>query len=98
MYVRVSVHGISLCSGANKGTVAVGDTFLFATHSTASKIDLSHSLDQFANSKSTPQQLTAVGDAYCATHPLPYYRCYLGGGLEEKAASRLISCSKSTNM
>lgn len=99
MYVRVSVHNVTLFYGGNnKGTVAVGDTFLFAAHSTTSKIDLTHSLDQSNGSKITPPPVTLLGDAVCVTHPLPYYRCFLGGDLEERACSRLLNCTRSANM
>ena len=94
------MHNVTLGSAGanNRGTVAVGDTFLFATHSTSSKIDLTHSLDQFSGVKTSPPHVSLLGDAVCITHPLPYYRCYLGGDIEERATSRLLNCSRSANL
>lgn len=88
----MSVHGVALGGGA-VGTVAVGDTFLFSCNSTVSSVDTSYSIE----STSTRQlRLPLVQDGFCVTHALPYYRCLLGGGLEEKAAQRLIACSRSS--
>jgi len=38
-----------------------------------------------------------VSDSVCATHWLPYYRCFVGAGVEERAALRILSCARSTH-
>ena len=88
VYVRVSVSGIVLGEGDITGTVAVGDTFLFAPVHESISVASSH--NKFV--------LPLISDAYCVTHAVPYYRCILGNGAEEITAQRLLRCTRSLHM
>lgn len=86
------MHGIALSGERGSvGTVAVGDTFLFSANSTVSTVDLTLSAPAGADVLLLP----LASDGFCITHTLPYYRCYLGGGIEEQAALRVVACSRS---
>eukprot|EP01038_Epipyxis_sp_PR26KG_P009383 gene9383-12642_t len=100
VYIRAAVYGIALNdSSSSVGTVAVGDTFLFSSLSTQNKIEISSKLFNVQSTKNdsnlTPLFLPFSSDSFCVTHSLPYFRCLLGGGLEERSATRLIACTKS---
>ena len=88
VYVRVSVSGIALGEGDNIGTVAVGDTFLFAPVYESVTESVAH--NKFV--------LPLISDAYCVTHAVPYYRCILGNGAEEITTQRLLRCTRSLHM
>jgi hypothetical protein len=45
-----------------------------------------------------PLYLPFVNDYVCITQSLPYYRCMVGSGVEDRSASRLLSCTKSTHL
>lgn len=84
------MHGVALAGGRDTATVAVGDTFLFSSNATRSTTDLAYALED----ASTVHALPLLHDGFCVTHPLPYYRSFLGSGAEERAALRLIACAK----
>lgn len=91
-YVRVAVHGV-LLEGKTKsreekrGCVAVGDTFLFSVGSQSGA----------ASQESTSAALL-LGDSVCLTHAIPYYRCFVGPGVEDASARRLLASTRSTHM
>jgi len=84
----VPVYGIPIRYGSKKNgcTVAVGDTFLFTPH-----------YFQRQPVKLLAGYVPTVSDSVCATHWLPYYRCFVGAGVEERAALRILSCARSTH-
>lgn len=91
-YIRVSVHGIPLDSclgGARTGAVSVGDTFLF---SVAKKLIA----EQQLRAGPTPFALPLLGDSFCVTHAVPYYRCLTGSEREERSARKLLESIKHT--
>jgi hypothetical protein len=93
-YIRVSVHGIPLdpcIGGGRKGAVSVGDTFLF---SVAKKLIA----EQLPLAGLTPLALPLLGDSFCVTHAVPYYRCLVGAGQEERSASAFLTCIKRNSM
>lgn len=73
IYIRVSIHGIRLPDGT-KGAVAVGDTFLFSP--------LAHK-DRRVSPNDDASATLRHPDSTCITHCVPYYRCFIGGGIEE---------------
>jgi hypothetical protein len=93
-YVRVSVHGIPLdpcIGGGRKGAVSVGDTFLF---SVAKKLIA----EQQPQAGLRPLALPLLGDSFCVTHAVPYYRCLVGAGREERSANAFLTCIKYNSM
>ena len=94
-YIRVSAHGVGMAGagGSEKETsaVAVGDTFLF---SVGKKL--------IADRPPPPTASLAlpllVADSVCLTHAIPYYRCLLGQGDEEKSTQRFLACTRSPHM
>lgn len=91
-YIRVSIHGISL-GNDEEGAVAVGDTFLFIPEATSIFNALQKNNNQTKN-----DILPLLSDCFCITHSIPYYRCIIGGGAEEKSAERLLSCLRNSHM
>jgi hypothetical protein len=92
-YIRVSIHGISL-GNDEEGAVAVGDTFLFIPEATSIFNSLQKNNIETKNDTFFP----LLSDCYCITHSIPYYRCIIGGGAEEKSAERLLSCLRNSHM
>eukprot|EP00981_Chlorochromonas_danica_P008896 scaffold2338_cov184-Ochromonas_danica.AAC.7 len=85
IYIRVSIHGIRL-PGGTKGAVAVGDTFLFSP--LAQKESRFPPNDDFSATLRHP-------DSTCITHCVPYYRCFIGGGIEELFSRAMLGLGKS---
>ena len=100
VFLRVAVHGIKMgaySSVHETGSVAVGDTFLFSSH----RSTLANTLSTSSNTSSANNNHSRTllqGDGCCVTHSLPYYRCLLGAGPEERSTQRLLACTKSTHM
>ena len=93
-YIRVSVHGIPLdpsIGGGRKGAVSVGDTFLF---SVAKKVIA----EQQPLAGPTPLALPLLGDSFCVTHAVPYYRCLVGSRREESSSRAFLTCIKYNRM
>lgn len=86
--------------GAHPATVAVGDTFLFSSHRSMLCLNAPASLSTSAAHAggAHPDRLLLQGDGCCITHPLPYYRCLIGAGAEERSSRRLLTCTKSTHL
>ena len=89
-YIRVSVHGVPYRYSGKRSecVVAVGDTFLFAPLNRDGDLDL-------AAATARGLCIPTLSDSVCLTHPLPYYQVFVGPGLEEKAAARIVSCARS---
>ena len=85
------MHSIPLRYSGKKTecTVAVGDTFLFSPLATV------------ANNQqllgACKNYIPTMSDSICVTHTLPYYRSFVGAGVEEKTATRILSCARSTH-
>lgn len=98
--------------GGTTCALAVGDTFLFSPLSTGtiaegipgitsefmSSSSNNNNSDISSNTKGGMDIFPTISDGYCMTHVVPYYRCILGGGIEEKSAQRLLGCIKSPHM
>ena len=105
-YIRVSIHGIATGSvvegGKDNGyAVAVGDTFLFSVGKKLiadqqNKSALAAVDGSTSTQGSSPSLLLA--DSTCLTHAVPYYRCLLGQGDEDKSAQRFLACTRSPHM
>ncbi len=99
MYFRVAVHGISSKSLGTTGTlsVAVGDTFLFSTgyrlHLNPLKCTSNrYALKSDSNDGECNRFIPGIcGDEFCVTHSIPYYQSYVGPGLEDLSAQRLMA-------
>lgn len=84
IYIRVSVHGMQL-GGRAVGAVAVGDTFLF-----------SPLISRGISAAPMGQPLPLLGDSCCITHVLPYFRSFIGSGVEEVFSRYAARCLRST--
>eukprot|EP01041_Mallomonas_annulata_P000798 gene798-1550_t len=95
-YFRIAVHGISYrnidsSAASSSVSVAVGDTFLFSSGFPL----LCGSLAAVTYAKKTnDNNSTAPGlraDRFCVTHSIPYYRNFIGVGLEDVSVQRLLN-------
>ena len=105
-YIRVSIHGIATGSAVDGGkenglAVAVGDTFLFSVGKKLIADQQNKSsavaLDGPKSTLVSPPSLL-LADNTCLTHAVPYYRCLLGQGDEDKSAQRFLACTRSPHM
>jgi hypothetical protein len=82
-YIRVSVSGL-LSSDGHECTVAVGDTFIFSPFLVNTPLNI----------PSSP----LLSDVSCLTHPVPYYRSFVGKGIEGKSGDRLLTCMRNFHL
>ena len=103
----MSVHGISYLNGQTLA-VAVGDTFLFSSF--AGMLDIRNCITTRSNASKLMSSTSAVAkpdrfllapliaDSYCITHCIPYLRYFVGPGIEDISAQRLLASSRSPHM
>lgn len=76
--------------GAETLAIAVGDTFLFSPLTISSTAQSNNTI--FSSSFSP-----FFNDSSCITHGIPYYRCFLGQGIEEDYARFVMYASRSSS-
>ena len=98
-YIRVSVHGVLLPgSGGGRGSVAVGDTFLFSPTKNATQQFPALFGSTAPGAHHERSLLPLVGDHVCITHAIPYWHALPGAGAEDVAVHRLLTCIRHPHM
>ena len=94
VYIRLTLHNVPLDSSNGRGVIGVGDTFVFSPGyaSLFACVCSQEQCMQVAAATPLSQDVTAL------TTVIPYHKYFMGTGIEEKSALKLLSNIRNTHM